>query len=165
MLKVKVKKLHELATLPVFATEGAAAADLYAVEAEVPKHPNMGITFKTGIAMAIPEGYVGKIYMRSSVYKTVSRQSNAVGIIDSDYRGEIVVKHDISTELLAQVLEGLSRSREVYTAGERIAQIIIEKVPEVTYEEVDELDETKRGSGGFGSTGKNQLEVPFPKED
>ena len=140
---MKVKRLYEEALLPTKATEGSAAFDLYAYT-EAPLEPCETFKYKTGIALEIPEGSVGLIFPRSGLStKFGIRLSNCVGVIDSDYRGEIIVAlHNDSYE-----------SYMIYR-GDRIAQLMIVDIPKIEIEEVAELSDTKRGIGGFGSSGK-----------
>ena len=140
---VRFKKLDERAIVPTFGTEFAAGADLYTLDgAEIPAGGTAWLG--TGIALEIPEGYVGLIFARSSLgTKRGLAPANKVGVVDSDYRGEIrVVLHNHSNE--AQTVD----------AGERIAQMVIIPYLPVNYIEADELDDTDRGEKGFGSTGK-----------
>lgn len=138
---VKIKKLSSKAIIPSYAQEGDAGMDLTAISIEY--GPNsLYIEYGTGIALEIPEGYAGFVFPRSSASKTSQIQANCVGIIDSGYRGEIKVR-----------LKSLSNEK-LYQIGDRIAQIIIMPVPKITFVESDELNETKRGEGGFGSTGQ-----------
>lgn len=136
-LKVKFKKLHPDAVTPTYAKNGDAGLDLtaiYAISAE-----NF-IEYRTGIAVEIPEGYVGFVFPRSSVSKKKNFYlKNSVGVIDSGYRGEILLRFNTSD------------SR--YDAGEKIGQLIILPYPTIQLEEVEELSSTERGDGGFGSTG------------
>ena len=141
-MKVKVMKLDAGATVPKYAKPGDAGMDLYAVSQKFDDHGNY--VFGTGLAMEIPEGYVGLIFPRSSISKTAHSLRNAVGVIDSGYRGEIMMKFDINTH-----------NSPVYNVGDRIAQIIIMPYPQIEFEEVFELADSERGSGGFGSTGTN----------
>ena len=143
--KIKIRKLFPEAKTPTYGSDFAAGADLYActdgeVEVIFPGETKM---FHTGIAMEIPEGYVGLICARSGIaVKRGLAPANKIGVIDSDYRGEIMV-----------ALHNHSHAESVIENGERIAQIVI--VPYLTAEftEADALDETERGEGGFGSTG------------
>ena len=141
-MKVKVMKLDAGAIVPKYAKPGDAGMDLYAVSQKFDDHGNY--VFGTGLAMEIPEGYMGLIFPRSSISKTAHSLRNAVGVIDSGYRGEIMMKFDINTH-----------NSPVYDVGDRIAQIIIMPYPQVEFEEVFELADSERGSGGFGSTGTN----------
>ena len=137
-MKVKIKKLHPDAFIPKYAKAGDAGMDLTAVEME--REWNI-VTYKTGLAVEIPEGHVGLLFPRSSVYKTSMVLSNCVGVIDSGYRGEIMMKFR-STE-----------SNKAYEVGDRVGQLIILPYPQVEFEEVDNLSSTERGEGGYGSTG------------
>lgn len=143
--KVRFKKLNPNAVMPSYGTEFAAGADLYACIDE-PLQIEAGETafVKTGLAMEIPEGLVGLVYARSGLAcKSGLAPANKVGVIDSDYRGEIMV-----------ALHNHSKETRIVESGERIAQMVLTPYVYGEYEEVDELDETGRGSGGFGSTGK-----------
>lgn len=144
MLDLKIKKLNENATMPTYGSACAAGADLYSCEGELSFLPNETKLVHTGIAMQIPDGYVGLIYARSGIAtKRGLAPANKVGVIDSDYRGEVMVAlHNHSTETVK------------IDAKERIAQIVIAPYLTVNYIEADELDDTQRGAGGFGSTGK-----------
>lgn len=140
---MKVKRLYEEALLPTKATEGSAAFDLYAYT-EAPLEPCETFKYKTGIALEIPEGSVGLIFPRSGLStKFGIRLSNCVGVIDSDYRGEIIV-----------ALHNDGDESYMINRGDRIAQLMIVDIPKIGIEEVTELSDTKRGIGGFGSSGK-----------
>ncbi|MBO4310687.1 MAG: dUTP diphosphatase [Lachnospiraceae bacterium] len=146
-MNVKIKKLSENATVPTYGTPYAAGADLYAcLEESVSIKPLETKMIGTGIAMEIPEGYVGLVFARSGLAcKKGLAPANKVGVIDSDYRGEIKValhNHNGSGEALLVEL------------GERIAQIAIVPYLKAEFEIADELEETNRGENGFGSTGK-----------
>ncbi len=145
-MKLNVKKLNENATLPTYGSACAAGADLYALtDGAIEIKSGETLLVHTGIAMQIPDGYVGLIYARSGLAtKRGLAPANKVGVIDSDYRGEIMVAlHNHSDK--AQSIEN----------GERIAQIVITPYLTVEFCETDTLDDTQRGAGGFGSTGKN----------
>lgn len=145
MPKISVKKLNDRAVLPKYGSQYAAGADLYASEeGEVAIAPGETKLIHTGLAMEIPEGYVGLIYARSGLAtKRGLAPANKVGVVDADYRGEVMVAlHNHST--ITQTVE----------KGERIAQMVIAPFLQVEYEEADELSSTVRGVGGFGSTGK-----------
>jgi len=138
---IKIKKLDPNAIIPSYAKVGDAGMDLTALSFST--DPNGFYTeYGTGLAIEIPEGYAGFIFPRSSASKTSQIQANCVGVIDSGYRGEIKVR-----------LKELGNPQKLYQVGDRIAQIIIMPVPNVIFEEVDELNSTERGEGGFGSTG------------
>jgi len=143
---IKVKKLRENAKLPTFGSEMAAGADLCACT-DLPIAITSGTNEKigTGIALEIPEGYFGAIFARSGLAtKQHLRPSNCVGIIDSDYRGEVIVAlHNDGSNIADHIIED----------GDRIAQLIIMPYPKVAFEWVEELSGTERGEGGFGSTG------------
>ena len=141
-MKVKVMKLDAGAKMPRYAKPGDAGMDLYAVSQKFDEHGNY--VYGTGLAMEIPKGYVGLIFPRSSISKTAHSLRNAVGVIDSGYRGELIFKFDINTH-----------NSPVYEVGDRIGQIVIMPYPEVQFEEVFELSKTARGRGGYGSTGTN----------
>jgi dUTP pyrophosphatase len=142
-MQVKIKKLHPNAVIPQYATTGAACFDLVSVNEVMITPGREHVALKTGLAFEIPEGYVMMVYSRSGHgFKNGIRLANGTGVIDSDYRGEVMVKmhNDGSTALLVN-------------AGERIAQAMIIPALQVELEVVDELSDTARGSGGFGSTG------------
>lgn len=142
---IAVKKLSPMAILPTYGSAGAAAADLYAcLETSVTIDPGQTVFIPTGLSMEIPTGCAGLIYARSSMgAKRGLAPANKVGVIDSDYRGEIKV-----------VLFNHSSVAQTVEPGERIAQMIITPVLTPAYEEVEALSDTDRGTGGFGSTGK-----------
>ena len=143
MEQLKIKKLDERAKLPTYGTIDSAGADLYAVlDNELSIEPGETKVIPTGLSMAIPKGYVGLIYARSSLgTKKGLAPANKVGVIDADYRGEVKV-----------VLFNQSNETQIISPEERIAQIIITPYIKVDFEEVNELSETERGNGGFGST-------------
>lgn len=139
-MKVRIKRLHPDAIIPKYAKEGDAGMDLTAISME---REYDVVTYKTGLALEIPKGHVGLLFPRSSVYKTSMIMSNCVGVIDSGYRGEIMLK------FRDQWRDYSSR----YEVGDRVGQLIIMPYPQVELEEVDNLSSTDRGSGGYGSTG------------
>ena len=158
-MKLKIKKLTETSQIPMQATSGAAGMDLYAdlvgrggeltlkTREGEPVHilmpPGGVVAVPTGLSMAIQKGYEGQIRPRSGLAaKQQITVANAPGTIDSDYRGEVKV-----------LLYNMSREWREIKHGDRIAQLVISKIPNVVLSEVDELDDTERGSGGFGSTG------------
>lgn len=138
-MKIKIKRIHPDSVLPTYAKPGDAGLDLTAVTEEW-NEDETTVTYDTGLAVEIPAGYVGLVFPRSSVSKTSLVLANSVGVIDSGYRGSIMLK-------FKYLEEGL-----VYDVGDRIGQLVIIPYPEVTFQEVDELSETERGEGGFGST-------------
>ena len=141
---VKIKKLRDNAIVPTYGTEFSAGADVYALcDGEITVEPNQTLLIHTGIALAIPEGFVGLIYARSGLAsKKGLAPANKVGVIDSDYRGEIMVALHNHSDAPATVCD-----------GDRIAQLVIAPYYTAMFEE-DTLDGTERGEGGFGSTGK-----------
>lgn len=142
-MNVKIKKLREGVILPEYKTEGAGCFDLYAPEDVCIEGMDLSVKIPLGIAVEIPEGYVMLLMMRSSMgVHTSLRMSNAVGVIDSDYRGEI-----------SCIVDNVTTDEYVIEQGERIAQAMIVQYPRIEFIEVDSLSETKRGTGGFGSTG------------
>ncbi len=146
MVKVKIKKLNENAKIPARATEGSAGADLYAVcECEsIEFAPHETKLIHTGLAFEIPDGYVGLVFARSSLgTKRGLAPANKVGVIDSDYRGEVMVSLHNHTNETQQI-----------DNGERIAQMVIVPFLKAEFDLCDELDSTERGAGGFGSSGK-----------
>ena len=147
-LKVKIKKLNEGAKVPSYSKEGDAGMDLTAIN--ISKDNVGNITYHTGLAIEIPEGYVGLLFPRSSVSKKQQFLTNGVGVLDSGYRGEIMAKFKPVMGSYETILE-LFESNE-YQEGDRIVQMIILPYPQIELEEVEELSDTERGYGGFGST-------------
>ncbi len=145
-VNINIKKLNSNATIPTYGTEFSAGADLYAcLENPITIEPGKTEFIHTGIALEIPEGYAGLVYARSGLScKKGLAPANKVGVIDADYRGEIMVAlHNHSDE--AVTLEN----------SERVAQLVITPFLGAIFNEVDELSDTVRGVGGFGSTGRN----------
>lgn len=145
MSEIRVKKLSARAVLPTYGSAEAAGADLYAcLDESVTIQPGETAWIPTGLALEVPKGCAGLIYARSSMgVKRGLAPANKVGVIDSDYRGEIRV-----------VLLNHGKEPQAIAHGERVAQMLITPVLTPAYTEVDELDDTERGQGGFGSTGK-----------
>lgn len=145
MPKIAVKKLDERAVLPVYGSAYAAGADLYAVlDAPLAIAPGETKLIKTGLSMEIPEGYAGLIYARSGLAsKRGLAPANKVGVVDADYRGEVMV-----------ALHNHSNSVQEVAPMERIAQLVVAPFLKAEFVETEELSETVRGEGGFGSTGK-----------
>ena len=143
-MKVRIQKLDENAILPTYGTEYSAGADLYALtEGSVEIAPHQTVLLHTGIAVEIPEGYCGLIFARSGLAtKRGLAPANKVGVIDADYRGEVRVALHNHSELTATVEN-----------GERVAQLAIVPFLKAEFELADELSDTVRGVGGFGSTG------------
>ncbi len=142
---IRVKKLHPKAILPTYGSAGAAGADLYAcLDEDVTIAPGQTVFIPTGLALEVPEGCAGLVYARSSLgVKRGLAPANKVGVIDSDYRGELRV-----------VLLNHGKEAQTVQHGERVAQFLITPVLQPAYEEVSELSDSVRGAGGFGSTGK-----------
>lgn len=140
-MEVKIKKTHPDAVIPKYMKIGDAGQDLTSVGTV--KFTDKYVEYNTGISMEIPVGYVGLVFPRSSISNKDLTLSNAVGVIDSNYRGTITARFKQTVE-----------TPEIYTVGERCCQIIIIPVPEVKFVEVEELSDTDRGVGGYGSTGK-----------
>ena len=145
-MKLRIKKLNENAVIPSYGSPYSAGADLYAVldrdKIEIPPHET--VLVHTGLSFEIPEGYVGLVYARSGLAtKRGLAPANKVGVIDADYRGEVMVS-----------LHNHSNTLQEIDNGERVAQIVIAPFLKVEFEESDELSDTVRGTGGFGSTGK-----------
>jgi len=144
-MKVKIKKIHEGAVVPTYAKQGDAAMDLVAVTKGIDSYGN--IVYGTGLCMEIPEGYVGLLYPRSSISKTQLLLANSVGVIDSGYRGEIMLKFRNVSGFLIDVKPASPK------IGDRVGQLMIVPHPKIEFVEVNELDDSERGAGGFGSTG------------
>ena len=144
-MEVGIKKLNDNANLPSYGSEYAAGADLYAcLESDIEIKPHETVLIPTGIALELPLGYAGLIYARSGLAsKKGLAPANKVGVVDCDYRGEVKV-----------ALHNHSEAAQTVAAGERVAQLVI--TPYVTAQFVvkDELSDTVRGAGGFGSTGR-----------
>lgn len=145
MDKISVKLLRPGARIPTYGTEASAGADLYAcMQDKVEVGPGQSVMIPTGIAMEIPKGYAGLVFARSSMgAKRGLAPANKVGVIDSDYRGEIRV-----------VLHNHSGEPQSVEPGERVAQLLIVPVFTPGFQETEKLSDTSRGAGGFGSTGK-----------
>lgn len=141
-MKVAIQKLDDRAAVPTYGSDYSAGADLYAIE-ETVIAPGQTVLVHTGLAMEIPEGYGGFIYARSGLAsKQGLAPANKVGVIDADYRGEIMV-----------ALFNHSKEVRIVAAGERVAQLVIAPFLKAEFVVSDMLSETVRGSGGFGSTG------------
>jgi dUTP pyrophosphatase len=139
-MEVKIKKLHKGAVVPVYATDGSGAFDLFCTNQSSVLPTGY---FQTGLSFEIPKGYTLLLFSRSGHgFSKDIRLANCVGVIDSDYRGELKIK-----------LTNDGVHHQVFKAGDRIAQGIVIETPRVTFNLVEELEETERGEGGFGSTG------------
>lgn len=142
--QVKIKRLSESAVIPSYGTEFSAGADLYSAEGDITVAPGETALIHTGISAEIPEGFMGLIFARSGIAtKKGLAPANKVGVIDSDYRGEIMVS-----------LHNHSNAAQTVAAGERVAQLVITPFLRADFTESDSLSDTKRGAGGFGSTGE-----------
>ena len=139
-IKIKLKKMNPNAVVPTYAKQGDAAMDLYAAEVQKDKWGNY--VYLTGIALEIPSGHVGLLFPRSSVSRTCLSLANSVGVVDSGYRGEIMLKYRNTGE-----------ANSIYKSGDRVGQLIVVPYPQIELIEVEELSTTERGDGGFGSTG------------
>lgn len=146
-MKVKIKKLNESAVIPKYSKAGDAGMDLVATSKETDKYGN--IVYGTGLAFEIPKGYVGLLFPRSSISKYDMNLTNSTGVLDSGYRGEVFFKFKCPSRFT-----NFDDTCFTYNVGDRIGQIIILPYPQIEFEEVEELSETDRGTGGFGSTGK-----------
>lgn len=147
---VRFKKLSDKAKTPVRAHKTDAGYDLSSssITTEVGEDAKLVIVYHTDIAVEIPEGYVGLIFPRSSIFKKSLTLTNSVGVIDSGYRGELICKFKTNTDVVPSV----------YKEGERFAQLVIVPYLAVEFEEAKELSEADRGTDGFGSTGDNTKE-------
>lgn len=155
-MKVKIKKLDEMAQIPKYAKDTDAGMDLVAVSRE---EGESYVEYGTGLAMEIPEGHVGLIFPRSSISNQSLVLANSVGVIDSGYRGEVKcrfkkVRHGKRTNGDNVSWSCLQDNNEIYLPSDKVAQIIILPYPKVEFEVTEELAESARGAGGFGSTGK-----------
>lgn len=171
-MEVRIKRLNELAVVPTIAKDGDAGMDITATSRHYDKDGN--VVFGTGLAFEIPKGYVGFLFPRSSNAKKDLVLTNSVGVVDSGYRGEVTFKFKPSAFFSDDSFEESNDSEDfecvrlplgydgddyaygfnTYDVGDRIGQIIIMPVPEFSFVEVDELSETERGTGGYGSSGK-----------
>ena len=142
-LKVGIKKLIPEAVIPKYARPWDAGMDLVATSRTTDDYGN--VVYGTGIALEVPEGFVAFLFPRSSNSKTDLYLTNSVWVIDSGYRWEIFVKYRPSKDL--------EEGRMIYEVGDRVVQLVILPFPEIHFEEKDELEESVRGTGGFGSTG------------
>lgn len=146
-MKLKVKKLIPDAVLPSYATPGSNGLDFTATGVVYKEDI---IEVRTGIAVEIPEGYVGLLFPRSSITKKNFMLANSVGVIDSDYRGEINFNFRLIPETSSS---NIFKYQKSYKQGERIGQLVIIQAPKIEIEEVKDLSDTVRGTGGYGSSG------------
>lgn len=142
-MNIKIKKLHENAVIPSYTKEGDCGLDLTAISVSTIDKGKFGyIEYDTGLSLEIPEGYVGLVYPRSSLSNTGLILANSVGVIDANFRGSIKCRFKAIP------------NTDIYSVGDRIAQLIIQPCPKIEFEIVEELSNTTRGDSGFGSTGK-----------
>lgn len=141
-MKIKIKKLDPTAIIPSYSKFGDAGMDLTAVYKKWIDASTL--EYGTGLAFEIPEGHVGLLFPRSSLSKKDLILANHVGVLDSGFRGEVTFRFKLTN---------LGELAPVYSVGDRIGQIIVLPYPQVEFEEVNELTETERGTGGYGSTG------------
>jgi dUTP pyrophosphatase len=146
-MKVNIKKLTKNAVVPTYAKPGDAGCDLVAVsyKVEIDEFGHELEVYGTGLAFEIPEGYAGLLFPRSSISKKSLSLSNSVGLLDSGFRGEVLFKFRSTKKA--------NEKENIYKIGDRIGQIVIIPFPKIEYTEVEELSETARGLGGYGSTG------------
>ena len=151
-MQLKFKKLSEDAVLPVKAHATDAGLDLTAtgITTQINECGQLMLVYHTGLAVEIPEGYVGLLFPRSSIYKKSLMQTNSVGVIDAGYRGEIMAVLKVTTDVIPAV----------YKQGERFAQLVIVPIPEIEVVEAEELSESDRGENGYGSTDVQVEEKP-----
>ena len=166
-MEIKIKKLHENAVIPKYSKNGDGALDLTATSKEYDSDGN--VVFGVGLAFEIPKGYVGLLFPRSSNAKKDLLLSNSVGVLDSGYRGEVMFKFKSTLNSQESEIKTVTEYEYEYTyisnsnpeyhfkntyeIGDRIGQIIILPYPQIEFKEVEELTETERGQGGYGSTG------------
>ena len=146
---VKIKKLSELAVIPAYGKPGDAGMDLTCTSVELDANGNY--VYRTGLAIEIPKGFVGLLFPRSSNANKSLMLTNSVGVIDSGYRGEIMFKYKPNYQFFLTEVD--KRHDKIYNVGDRVGQLIIMPYPEVVWNVVDDLLESERGDGGFGSTG------------
>ena len=140
-MQVKIKKLHPNAKLPKYAKNGDAGLDITCTDV---RYTEQYIEYDTGLAFEIPEGYVGLLFARSSISTKDLSLSNAVGVLDSSYRGHVTFRFKRLGDTFV---------RKIYEVGDRVGQIMIIPYPQIEFVIADELSETERGSGGYGSSG------------
>ena len=150
-MKVKIKKIHPDAVIPRYAKTGDAGLDLVATSKMFDQDGN--VVYGTGLCFEIPEGYVGLLLPRSSNSKTSLLLTNHCGVLDSGYRGEVLFKFR-SYNHYHPLWDKLDGDIVIYKPGDRIGQLIILPYPSIEFEEVQELSETERGEGSYGSTGR-----------
>ena len=156
-MEVKFKRLSDKAIMPIRAHKGDAGLDLTAtnITTNVNEVGQLMIVYHTDLAVEIPEGYVGLLFPRSSIWKKSLTTTNCVGVIDSGYRGEIMFVMKSTTDVVPKV----------YNIGERFAQLVIVPIPEFDIVEAEELSDSERGTDGLGSTGNNEIESAEEKQE
>lgn len=163
-MKIKFNKLNEAAVLPSYAKAGDAGLDITATSDGVMVASERGtpswyyVEYKTGLAVEIPEGYVGLLFPRSSISKSSLSLANSVGVVDSGYRGEICFRFKMDAGVVNEAKYRMDNP-SVYKKGDRIGQLMIVPYPTIEPEFSDALSETERGSGGFGSTNEKEKAV------
>lgn len=150
-MELKFKRLKDSAVLPIRGTKGAAGIDLTCtnITTTLNEANQLMLVYHTDLSVEIPKGYVGLLVPRSSIWKKSLMLTDSLGIIDSDFRGEIVAIMKATTDTVPAI----------YKQGERFCQLVILKKPEYTIKEVEELSKTERGEGGFGSTGQTNEDI------
>lgn len=154
-MQIKIKRLHPDAVIPSYAHDGDAGLDITAVSRHIDNDGN--IVYRTGISIEIPMGYYGQIQPRSSVTKKDLTLLNTPAIIDSNFRGEILIKFRPALQFQSYAYEDeldVISGNRIYEVGDRIAQLIILSYPKISFTEVDELSDSERGTGGYGSSGR-----------
>ena len=141
---VRYKKINPDAVEPIRGSEWAAGWDLTCTDIDWDEDAKV-LVYHTGLAFEIPRGHVGLLFPRSSIYKKTILLTNSVGVLDADYRGEVLFKYTLHYNMKEEAA--------LYNVGDRIGQLVIVPIPEVAFLESDTLSETKRGTGGYGSTG------------
>lgn len=156
-MELKFKRLNDKAIMPIRAHKSDAGLDLTCTEIVPVRNAcnQLLLEYYTGLAVEIPEGYVGLLFPRSSVFKTSLIQSNCVGVIDSGYRGEIKAIFRNTTDVIPAVFQ----------EGERFCQLVIVPIPNIDVVEASELSESDRGEDGYGSTGKDNISAEQPADD
>lgn len=156
-MEVKFKRLSDKAIMPIRAHKGDAGLDLTAtnITTNVNEVGQLMIVYHTDLAVEIPEGYVGLLFPRSSIWKKSLTTTNCVGVIDSGYRGEIMSVMKSTTDVVPKV----------YNIGERFAQLVIVPIPEFDIVEAEELSDSERGTDGLGSTGNNEIKSAEEKQE
>ena len=152
-MKMKVKKLDERAIMPSQAKSGDAGYDLVAIDDGTISPEHGFIEYRTGIAIEVPEGFHTEIFPRSSISKYDLALANSIGLVDGGYRGEVLVRFKYAPPFHADGTSLLDRPIIRYKKGDKIAQLVVRQTVHVGIEEVEELSDTARGAGGFGSTG------------